>query len=113
MDKEIRVEFADDKLKEAYNSLKDGKAAEHELYESLGKAFDEIKKDVTCGKRIRRELWPKEYVKKYGITNLWKYNLPHGWRMTYTIGVDEISVIAVMLEWMDHKDYERRFGYKG
>jgi len=112
MEREIRVEFADDKLKEAYHSLKDGRVAEHELYESLGRAFDEIKKDVGCGKRIRKELWPKEYIRKYGITNLWKYDLPHEWRMMYTIGVDEISVIAIMLEWMDHKKYERRFGYK-
>ena len=60
MGKEIRVLFADDKLREAYHSLKDGRVAEHELYESLGKAFDEIKKNTSCGKKIRKELWPKE-----------------------------------------------------
>jgi len=113
MKKEIRVLFADEKLREAYHSLKDKKDAEHELYESLGNAFDEIKKNTACGKKIRKELWPKEYVRKYGITNLWKYDLPRGWRLMYTIGIDEISVIAIMLEWLDHKDYEMRFGYKG
>ena len=58
-----------------------------------------------------KKLWPKDYVKKYNIDNLWKYDLPNAWRLIYTIKADQITVLAVVLEWFDHKDYERRFRY--
>ncbi len=54
----------------------------------------------------------REYVRNYGITNLRKYNLPDAWRLLYTIVGNEIEIISVLLEWLSHKEYERRFGYK-
>ncbi|MFA5412658.1 MAG: hypothetical protein WC350_04915 [Candidatus Micrarchaeia archaeon] len=113
MHRKIEVGFADQGISDAFDALKHGKGAEQELYESLNKAFDELKMDPLCGIKVPRKLWPKEYVKKYGIDNLWKYNLPRGWRMTYTLRMEEVCILAVALEWMDHKDYERRFGYRG
>ena len=57
-------------------------------------------------------LIPKEYFRKYGkLDNLWKYNLPNAWRLIYTIKTEEVVVLSVILEWMDHKNYERRFKY--
>ena len=54
----------------------------------------------------------EEYVQKYGINNLWKYDLPRGWRLLYTVTADnEVELISAILEWFDHKDYERKFGY--
>ena len=54
---------------------------------------------------------PKEYKQRYGINNLWKYNLPNAWRLVYSITGNEVEIIAILLEWFDHKDYERRFKY--
>jgi hypothetical protein len=54
---------------------------------------------------------PKEYIKKYGIENLWKYNLPNAWRLLYSVARDEVMVISIVLEWLPHKKYERRFKY--
>ena len=54
----------------------------------------------------------KEYQNKYGpLTNLWKYNLPNAWRLIYTIKRDEVVVLSIVLEWMDHKEYEQKFNY--
>ncbi|MEF8848671.1 MAG: hypothetical protein V5A68_06000 [Candidatus Thermoplasmatota archaeon] len=70
-----------------------------------------MKKNPTCGIKIPRKLCPKGYIKKYEINNLWKYDLPNAWRLIYTIVGNEVKIIALILEWMSHKDYERRFGY--
>lgn len=111
MQKKISVGFADERIEGAYQALERGKGAEPILYKALNKAFDALKENPYCGILIPKKFWPEEYVKKYRIKNLWKYNLPDGWRMTYTVRMEEVCILAVALEWMDHKDYERRFGY--
>jgi hypothetical protein len=62
--------------------------------------------------RIPKVLWPSEYVKKYGVDNLRKYDLPDGWRLVYTLVGNKIEIISVISEWYSHKNYEKRFGYK-
>lgn len=37
--------------------------------------------------------------------------LPDAWRLIYTIKDDKVDILSVILEWLDHKNYERRFGY--
>ena len=111
MSKEILVGFVDEKIKRAYLAIKQGKGAEQNLYEFLNRAFDDLKKDPFSGIKIAKKLWPREYIKKYGIDNLWKYDLPNGWRIIYTIRANQVTVLTVVLEWFDHKEYERRFGY--
>ena len=110
-DKKIKVVFADEKLKEAYLKLKDAKTEDKMLFEWLNRAFDDLKKNPFCGIQIPKKLIPKTYIKKYGIDNLWKYDLPKAWRLLYSIIGDEIRIIAIVIEWLNHKDYERRFGY--
>jgi Txe/YoeB family toxin of Txe-Axe toxin-antitoxin module len=107
-----RVRFIDEKLFKAYQKLKTKNFEEQRLAENLDAAIAELKKNPLCGIKIPHELWPKEYVKKYHIDNLRKYNLPDGWRLIYTLVGNEIEIISVLLEWLDHKNYEKRFGYK-
>jgi Txe/YoeB family toxin of Txe-Axe toxin-antitoxin module len=105
------VVFADSKVKESFEKLKDSKTEEQKLYTQLNRAFDDISEDAFCGIQIPKKLIPKKYLKKYGIDNLWKYNLPGAWRLLYSVARDEIIVIAIVLEWLPHKEYEKRFGY--
>ncbi len=106
-----RVRFVDQKLYAAFQELKTGKTEEQRLAFHLEQAIADLKIDPFCGIKLPRRLWPKEYVKKYGINNLRKYDLPNGWRLIYTIVGDEIEIISVLLEWFSHKDYEKRFKY--
>ncbi len=99
------------KLKDKFEALRDGKFENQTLYESIDLAMDALKSDPDCGIKIPKKLWPKVYIKKYGITNLWKYNLPSSWRLIYTIETDEITIMSIILEWFDHKQYKRRFNY--
>jgi len=112
MTQQIReVAFANNELKKAYSELKKGKFEEKQLSEFINRAINDLKNNPFCGIRIPKKLWPKEYIKKYEITNLWKYNLPNYWRLIYTLIGNEIKIVSMILEWMNHKDYEKRFRY--
>jgi len=106
-----RVKFADEKVKRAYYSLEKEDAAERELFKWLARAFGDLEENAFCGIQIQKRLIPKSYLGKYDVDNLWKYDLPKGWRLLYSIRRDEIIVISIILEWLSHKEYERRFGY--
>jgi hypothetical protein len=105
------VKFADEKVKDAYRSLERGDAAGRELFKRLAKAFNDLGENAFCGIQIQKRLIPEQCLKKYNVDNLWKYNLPRGWRLLYSVRRDEIIVISIILEWLPHKEYERRFGY--
>ncbi|KHO48137.1 MAG: hypothetical protein QT00_C0001G0150 [archaeon GW2011_AR5] len=106
------IVFADARIKAAFNKLRASKTESKMLHEFMLRAFDDLEKDAFCGIQIPKNLIPKEYEKRYGkLNNLWKYNLPNAWRLIYTIKTEEVLVLSVVLEWMDHKNYERRFGY--
>jgi hypothetical protein len=64
-----------------------------------------------AGEKIEKSKFPKYYVLKYGINNLYKYNLNGGNRLIYTLVADESGVALVVLDVLSHKEYERRFGY--
>ncbi len=102
----INVGFISQKLKHQFDTLKD-----KQLYHFIDHAIDDLKKNPACGTKIQKKLWPKEYKKKYEITNLWKYDLPNAWRIIYTIDTDEVRIMSIILEWFSHKDYEKRFKY--
>lgn len=107
-----KVRFADQKLFQAFKSLSTGRSEERRLAQSLTKAIEDLKQNPQCGVKVPRQLWPKEYIRDYGIDNLRKIDLPDAWRLMYTLVGNEVEIVSVLLEWLSHKEYERRFGYK-
>ena len=105
------VGFADEAVREAYDKLAEGRAEEKEIHKQIDEAIDDLKENPQIGIRVPKSVWPKIYIQKYGITNLRKINLRSGWRLLYTIRGNEIEIMSVLLEWMTHKEYERRFKY--
>ncbi|MCX6818348.1 MAG: type II toxin-antitoxin system RelE/ParE family toxin [Candidatus Aenigmarchaeota archaeon] len=85
--------------------------AEH-LLKLIEKGIAKLIENHESGQKIRKNLWPKYYVNKYGINNLWKLRLDDYWRMIYTIIGEQVRIVAVILEVMNHKEYDKRFGYK-
>ncbi len=106
-----KVKFADERVMRSYRSIEKGDASDRELFKKLNEVFSELEENAFCGIQIKKRLIPKTYLKKYGVDNLWKYNLPKSWRLLYSIRRDEIIVLSIILEWLPHKEYERRFGY--
>ena len=103
--------MADESLQNELGKLKEGKFEDKQLYEFVNRALDDLKQNPFVGIRISSRLWPKEYIQKYLINNLRKYDLPNGWRLLYTIKGAEVEILAIVLEWLSHKEYERRFKY--
>ena len=105
------IQFIDEKTKEEFERLRSSDDNEKkEIYRWLARAFEDIKENCFCGIQIPKKLIPEEYLSK-NIHNLWKYNLPNAWRLLYSIEHGKVLVLAIILEWMDHKAYERRFNY--
>ena len=102
------IQFINEKLKNAFEKLKN---EDPKMYDFIVRAFEDIKNNAFCGIQIPKKLIPKEYLKKYGVRNLWKYNLPDAWRLIYSVEGKNLLVFSIILEWMDHKTYEKRFQY--
>jgi len=106
-----RIGFAEPSIKKAFNDLEKGKHEDKELFRFLQRAIEDLKSNPFSGIRVPSRLWPKEYIKKYKINNLRKYDLPNAWRLIYTIKGNEVEIVSVLIEWFDHKKYERKFKY--
>lgn len=106
--KSSKVVFADSRIEELFIKLDDN----DNLKKSIRRAIQDIKINAYCGIQIPKRLFLKEYIIKYKINNLWKYDLPDGWRLIYTLNpLNRVEILSVILEWFNHKDYERRFHY--
>lgn len=107
-----KIRFADGKIKKAFEELEHSTTEDQQIFKFLNQAFRNIEENAFCGIQISKKKIPKNYLQKYCIGNLWKYNLPNAWRLLYSVGREEITVISIVLEWRKHKEYSRKFGYR-
>jgi addiction module RelE/StbE family toxin len=82
------------------------------LLNSIKQKIEFLKDNPEYGIHIPKNRIPKEYATKYDASNLWKVNLPKAWRMIYTIRGSEVEIIALILDIINHRDYEKKFRYK-
>ena len=82
------------------------------LLNSIKQKIDYLRNNPEYGIHIPKDRIPKDYVKDYDVHNLWKVNLSGAWRMIYTMRGSEVEIISLILEIMNHKDYNKKFGYK-
>ena len=82
------------------------------LLNAIKQRIEFLKANPQYGIHISKEKIPKEYILKYDVNNIWKTDLPGAWRMIYTIRGSEVEIISLILDILNHKDYEKRFGYK-
>ena len=89
-----KLKFIDNSLERAFNDLKDNDP----LKKALIRALKDIRQNCYCGRNVRKKLIPKKLIEKYGINNLWIYNVPSAWRLIYSlttfIDLPVISFIA-------------------
>ena len=87
---------------------------ERSILNAINHKVDLIKMNPHYGAPISKSLIPEQYKEKYGITNLFRVELPDFWRMLYTLtdGESEIEIIAFVLDIMDHPAYDKKFGYE-
>ncbi len=82
------------------------------LLEAINRMFDIIVKNPFYGENAKKDRIPKEYKQRYDVGNLFIADLPDYWRILYTLESDEIEIIAFVLDIIDHKEYDRKFGFK-
>jgi len=82
------------------------------LLRSIKQKVELLKENPEAGIHIAKNKIPKEYIWKYDANNIWKINLSGAWRMLYTIDGKEVEIIAVILDIVDHNEYDKKFGYR-
>ena len=85
---------------------------EMQLLGSIKKKSEVIRLNPAYGDKIPRQYWPKELVERYALTNLWRVELTNYWRMLYTLRGDRVEVICFVIHLLDHKKYDKLFGYR-
>ena len=87
---------------------------ERTILNAINKKIELIKENIHYGNPIAKNLIPKEYKEKYGISNLFRVELPNFWRMLYSLtdGETKIEIVAFVLDLIDHDTYNKKFGYK-
>ena len=114
--KAIRVKLSPE-AEEVYKHLNreapDSKT-ERMILKAVNQKVELIKSNPHFGDPIAKKLIPEEYRQKYGITNLFRVELPAFWRMLYTLtdGESEVEIIAFVLDIIDHEEYNKKFGFK-
>lgn len=100
---------------EVYQSLK-SKASHSKQEEALLNSFlnkiELTKNNIQYGQPIAKKLIPEEYKVKYGITNLFRVQLPYYWRMLYSLMEGDNETLIIVVDLIDHKKYNKKFGYK-
>lgn len=114
MKKTVNIIFSPE-AEEVYKYLKkQNSKKERTILNAINQKVEFIKEDIHYGNPIAKNLIPQEYKLKYGITNLFRVELPNFWRMLYTLvsGETKIEIVIFILDIMDHKEYNKKFGYK-
>lgn len=112
----VRV-FLSPEAAETYKSLKKEALKskdEKAILDSLHKKTDLIKENIHFGQPIAKKLIPDEYKTKYNTKNLFRVELPKYWRMLYTLtgSGSNIEIVVLVIDVMDHKTYDKKFGYR-
>ncbi len=114
--KRIEVVLSDE-AEEVYNYLNreaPNSKIEWGILRAVDKKVELIKANPHYGNPIAKKLIPKEYREKYGVTNLFRVELPNRWRMLYSLTAGEtmVEIIAFVLDLIDHPAYNKKFGYR-
>ncbi|MAG20468.1 hypothetical protein CL618_03490 [archaeon] len=120
--KPVSIELIED-AKEAYEKLNKiigeqklkGKTTSEEikLWKGIQRSFDLIQENPFYGRNAKKKQIPEIYLIKHEVKNLFIVDLPLFWRMIYTLESDKIEIVSFILDIFNHKDYNKKFGFKG
>ena len=85
---------------------------EMQLLNAIRKKSGLVKLNPAYGDKVPKAYWPKGLVEQYKLTNLWRAELTRYWRMLYTLRGDRVEVLCFVIRIVDHKRYDRLFGYR-
>ena len=110
-EKNIKI-FLKDQAKTNYLNLKKRNDKEAQtILNSINRVKTILKNNPQFGDPISKKLIPKTLKEKY-IQNLYRVELSNYWRLLYTIEGNKIEIFLFILNIVNHKDYNKLFGYK-
>jgi len=114
MEKQIEVILSEE-ANDVYIYLKQNSLNSKEdrmLVDAIERIFQIIKREPFHGVPIAKKKIPKYYKERYGTRSLFRIELPLFWRMLYTVRGQEIKIISFIVDILDHKKYNKKFGYR-
>ncbi len=60
-----------------------------QLLKAVDRTLDNLKWNPNLGQNIPKKNIPAVTLKKYGVENLWRVELPSYWRLLYTVTIEE------------------------
>lgn len=110
--KSVRIVLSNEarEVYEYLNSEAGRSKIERSILNAVNNKVRLIKENPHYGDVVAKRLIPKEY----DVDNLFRVELPNFWRMMYSLeeGESKIEIVAFVIEILDHKKYNKRFGYK-
>ncbi len=101
------------KLEENISSIeaqgKTPQKADKQLLSSIERSLDLLKTNPFSGDSVPHKFWPREFSE---LPNLFRMELSQFWRLLYYVTGDEVRVISVVFEIIDHGEYDKLFGYR-
>ena len=67
--------------------------------------------NMFAGERIPKEKVPQYYIQRLGVHNLYHYTHPGAYRSVYTILNEGKGSYCLVIDLLNHHDYNKRFGY--
>ena len=79
------------------------------LMKSIKQKIELVKSNPQYGAQV-----PKALISRsgYPVDNLWVADLTGYWKMLYTLKGNQIEILCFALEIIDHKRYDKIFGYR-
>lgn len=84
--------------------------------DALRRKANRLEVDPQRGTRLAKGRVPDATLRRWKrrvgpITNVYKGNLPDGWRLIYTLTTRKSKRVVLILEVVDHTTYDRLLGY--
>ncbi len=83
-----------------------------QLKKAIDQKIENLRANTQTGIHIPKRNIPKKLFEKYGANNFWKIDLPHYWRLIYTITGNKTEITVLILHIIDHDEYNKMFGYR-
>jgi hypothetical protein len=82
-----------------------------QILKSLEVTITNIKNNPNYGNKISRKYLNKNIINKYKTNKILRVELVGFWRLLYTLKGNEVEIIVIILDFMDHKEYSELFRY--
>ncbi len=97
---------------EAEKAFQKIKTTNPTLLRSINQKIEILKKKPHFGQPIAKKKIPKEYLIKHSTKNIFIIELSGYWRLIYTITNEELIIIALVIDILDHKQYDKKLVIK-